>query len=140
MEAVCGSSEDQPARLKVYKGSTPNKKDKPIMREILFTDVKRVDHVKERHGRIVVIKMLEGGDHFSFYADSVAATTKWFRCCGLLFSIPCYVIPKVPEENLVPQSLIDENNDPQKFGASMLAVYKNVFALFCAVTPALIYY
>ncbi|XP_065886968.1 uncharacterized protein [Dysidea avara] len=122
LEAVCGCSEAQPARLKVYKGLTPSNKEKPNVRTILFTDVKRVDHVKERHGRIIVIKMLEGSDHFSFYADSVVATTEWFRCCGLLFSLPFYVIPKVPEEKLVPQSLIDEYDDPQKFGATCIWV------------------
>jgi len=132
VEALCCSGEDQPARLKVYKVSMPNKEDKHIIREILFTNVKCVDHVKKRHGRIVVIKLLEGGDHLSFYANSDAATKKWFRCCQLLYFIPCYVIPKVPEENLVPQSLIDDNNDPTKFGASMLAVCVHTCLCVCA--------
>jgi len=121
LEAVCGVNQDQPATLKVYKESLPNSKDK-IIQEIPFTDVKHVDHLEERLGKIVVIKLFEGDSRFCFFADTVTATDEWFRCCGLLFSIPCYVIPEVPKESLVLQKFIDEHDDPQKFNASMWAV------------------
>ena len=121
LEAVCGVSQDQPATLKVYKESLPNFKDK-IIQEIPFTDVKHVNHLEERHGKIVVIELFEDNNCFSFFADTVTATDEWFRYCGLLFSIPCYVIPEVPKASLVQQRFIDEHDDPQKFNASMWAV------------------
>jgi len=103
--------------LIAYNESTPKSKGRPII-NIPCTYIKHVDHVKERHRKIIVIEVLYSDHRFSFYAESAETTAKWFKYCGLLFSIPCYVIPKIPEENLVSQCFIDEYNDPTKFDAS----------------------
>ena len=118
---MCGIGKGHPAMLKVSKQSTPT--DRVIIREIPFTGVTDVDHVKDRHGNIVVIK-IEDNNHFLFYAESAAATKKWFKCCGLLFSLPCHYIPAVPEENLVPQTFTNECDGPNKFDAGMWNVCK----------------
>ena len=115
LEAMCGIGKGHPAMLKVSKQSTPTDR---MIRNIPFTGVTDVDHVKDRHGNIVVIKV-EDNNHFLFYAESAAATKKWFKCCGLLLSLPCHFIPAVPEENLVPQTFTNEFDGPNKFDAGV---------------------
>ena len=87
------------------------------MCEILFTDVEYVNSTEERHKKAVTIGMLKDGKTISFYvADSHTSTMKWFKYCGLLFAIPHYTIPEVPEENLVLQKSISQRKDYYKLG------------------------
>ena len=67
-------------------------------------------------------------DQFLFYAESAVATKKWFKCCGLLLSLPCHFIPIVPEENLIPQSLIDKYEDNHILDAGRLCVFVTAIA------------
>ena len=117
LKAVCGSSEGMPAKLQVYEDSKSVGKEKSLLHEILFTDVKFVDSTEERHKKVVTIGMQNDNKDFTFYvADSHTSTTKWFKYCGLLFAIPHYRIPEVPDENLILQKSIHQCKEQYKSG------------------------
>ena len=141
LEAICGISEDQPAMLIVYQESTLT--ERVIIRKIPFTCVKNVGQVEDRHRMINVINFQEDDDEFLFYGESATSTEKWFGCCWLLLSLPSHFIPIVPEENLVPQNLIDEysNNhilDAGRFSLLLLAVHAQLGVVECQLTQTVL--
>ena len=115
---MCGSTEAGiPARLQVYEDIRSASKGKSLMCEILFTNVEYVNSTEEQHKKVVTVGIYKDCKRFSFYvADSHASTMKWFKFCGLLFAIPHYTIPEVPQENLVIQKSIDQCKDCYKSG------------------------
>ena len=104
------------AKLQVYEDSNVGK-GKSLLYEIFFADVKFVDSTEERHKKVVTIGMQNDNKDFTFYvADSHTSTTKWFKYCGLLFAIPHYSIPEVPDENLILQKSIHQCKKQYKSG------------------------
>jgi len=112
---MCGGIKGIPARLQVYEDGKSASKGKSVLREILFTDVKYVNSEDREDKKVVTILMHKDSKCFSFYIDdSHRCTTKWFRYCGLLFTIPHYTIPEVPTENVILQQSIDHYKDFNK--------------------------
>ena len=97
--ALCGSIEEWPARLKVYRDDKTANEESLVLQEILFTDVINVEFIEIRQIQFVKILMLEGKS-LSFYADSYTSTMEWYKFCGLLFKIPTNAIPEIPKENI----------------------------------------
>ena len=113
-----------PAKLQVYEDSKSAGKGKSLVYEIFFTEVQYVDSTEERHKKVVTIG-LQRDKVFTFYvADSHTSTTKWFNYCGLLFAIPYYTIPEVPDENLILQKSIHHCKDHHKSGMKVIINYK----------------
>lgn len=127
MEAFCSNNKSQSARLRLIKTTFSN--EKAIVKEILFTNVKKVNYADD-HIRKCVVLMLEDDSSVKFYANSEQETMRWFRYCGLLSTLPFCTIPTVPQQNFVTQRSIDEYTDPQQFNASMFPVCTANSALF----------
>lgn len=123
---MCGIIEDWPARLEFYKDAKSANEDS-IIRKILFTDVEYVRYIKKpQKPEIITIGMQEGNESLSFYADSHSSTMKWYRFCGLLFTIPRYAIPEIPKENVALQQAIDQYRYSHKYVAG-IAMYSYLY-------------
>ena len=70
-----------------------------MLQEILFTDVLSVEYKEMRQVEFVKIVM-QRGKSLLFHAGSHTSTMKWYKFCGLLFTIPKYAIPEIPKENI----------------------------------------
>ena len=125
MLAVCGASEDEPARLKVYENLASVNEGKAATQEVLFTNVKRI-HTRNKDTRINAIECKDGV-RFLFYVESCSLSTKWFKYCAVLLTIPCYTIPKMPKGDwgpteisaTAPQQLINQFSGNLHCKASM---------------------
>ena len=127
MLAVCAAGEDEPAKLMVYEDQEAVNDNKPALQEILFTNVKRI-HTRNKDKRINAIYIeSKDGHQFSFFTDSRTMSTKWFKYCAVLLTIPCYNIPKLPKDDLgptesstaAPQELINQYSGNLQLNTSM---------------------
>ena len=117
IKALCGCSEDWPARLRIYRDDKSATEEISVLQEILFTDVESVHCTKMWQKEIVTIVLEKDNKTLSFYADSCSSTKKWYRFCGLLFKIPKYTIPEIPKENIALQQGIERYSDSHKHSA-----------------------
>jgi len=122
MLAVCGASEHEPARLKAYESLASINEGKAPIQEVLFTNVKRI-HTKNKDRRINAIECKDGVRLF-FYVESLMLSTKWFKYCAVLLTIPCYTIPRMPKGDFgptetAPPKLLNQYSDDLQFNASM---------------------
>ena len=136
MEAWCGSSKGEPAKLKIYTEFASTVEGKTVVKEILFTNIKRAYCPKDHDRRVIAIEMFNDADQLLFYANSVGNSTRWFKYCALLLKIPCYFIPKLaneklgPKENTISQHIFSQyTNDLQRFNASMYNAFKYPYSM-----------
>ena len=115
-----GISEKEPAKLKLYQDLISICKENSVILEILFTDVKRVNPLKDigRDGIIAIEMANRDVDQFLFYADSsFKDSAAWLNYCDILLTIPCCVIPDVPQDNFLLQQSTKLNIKPRVFNA-----------------------
>ena len=114
-----GGTEEQPAKLELFKDLKAANKGKIRLIEIIFTKVKRIVNSSDDNNRRLIVIYMHESDGICFYSDNETDHEEWVRYCGLLSTIPNYAIPEEPKYILVPPEFINQCTDPGRFDAGM---------------------